>query len=769
MVDKFLKSKEQGLLVLALIPLLLIMVMLGGLGVYLWHLDAVVRAKFEGHRWALPAKVYARPMELYVGSELTQQDVLGELNRLHYQSGTAATPGTYVASANQLIIHLRGFLFPDEPVPEQVVRVQWSATGIASLASTVSDQTLVRMDPMIIGGIYPQQNEDRILMQLKDAPQGLIPALLATEDRNFYHHHGVSVRGTLRAVTVDLLHGQLRQGGSTLTQQLVKNFYLSDERTLRRKLQEMAMALLLELHYSKQEILQTYLNEVSLGQAGQHSIHGFGLAAQYYFGQPIQDLNLPQIALLVGVVKGPSHYDPRLHPHAARLRRNIVLANMLNEQVISRAQYSTYVQLPISVIRHPNASGTWYPAFMDVVRRQLHQDYKDADLESQGLRIFTTLDPRVQDAAQSAMNQVIKQLRARGRRLARIEGAALVSNPQNGELLAVLGGSDLQFTGYDRALDSSRQVGSLLKPAIYLTALASHHDTLATLLDNSPLTLAMANGSTWSPHNYEADAPASVTLIQALAHSYNLASVRLGMSVGLPAVITTLHNLGLQQDIPAYPSTLLGAITLTPWQVLGMYQTLVSNGFETPVRSIREVVDGEGKPLSRYDLDVRQVVDASAVYLLRQAMHQVMVSGTAAAASAALPQNTDMLGKTGTTNDLRDAWFAGATGNKLAVVWLGNDNNQPTGLSGATGALPVWIDLMRQLHPRPIDTPQPDNVAWVWVDPEHQAITTENCPGALMLPFFKDTLPTSTLDCQAAGASPVLDHMLDKIKGFFGR
>ncbi|NNM51809.1 MAG: hypothetical protein HKM02_06240 [Pseudomonadales bacterium] len=327
MVDKFLKAKEQGWLVLVLIPLLLMVVMLGGLGVYLWHVDAVVRAKFEGQRWALPAKVYARPMELYVGSELTQQDVLGELHRLHYQPGTAATPGTYVSSANQVIIHLRGFLFPDEQVPEQVLRVQWGSAGIASLASTVPDQTLVRIDPMIIGGIYPQQNEDRILMQLKDAPEGLVPALLATEDRNFYHHHGVSLRGTLRAVTVDLLHGQLRQGGSTLTQQLVKNFYLSDERTLRRKLQEMAMALLLELHYSKHEILQTYLNEVSLGQAGRHSIHGFGLAAQYYFGQPIQDLNLPQIALLVGMVKGPSHYDPRLHPHAAWLRRNTVLAN----------------------------------------------------------------------------------------------------------------------------------------------------------------------------------------------------------------------------------------------------------------------------------------------------------------------------------------------------------------------------------------------------------------------------------------------------------
>ncbi len=744
-----------------------------GLGLYLFQLDHWVRTQFEGHRWILPAKVYARPMELYAGAGLTEADVLAELHRLHYVEGAIRNPGYFSHEGTDLLVHLRRFVYADAQEAEQVVRLRFDGGKISALTSTQTDQNLVRLDPLIIGSIYPAQQEDRILMRLAEAPPGLLQALLATEDRDFYHHHGVSLRGIARAMLIDLWHGHLRQGGSTLTQQLVKNFYLSDERTLRRKLREIAMALLIELHYSKNEILEAYLNEVTLGQAGKHAIHGFGLASQYYFGQPVTDLSLEQAATLVGMVKGPTLYDPRTHRLQALNRRNIVLANMLHEHFIQSAQYQRLIRRPLVVIRHPDASGTLFPAFMDVVRQQLKQDYKDEQLQTQGLRIFTTLDPRVQRAAEAALQGTLAHLRHSARSRAGLQGPVLVSNPQNGELLAVVGSADPVFMGYNRALVSARQVGSLLKPGIYLTALASHHASLISRLDNSPLKLE-EQGHRWQPHNAEPDAPLQVTLEEALKHSYNLASIRLGLAEGLPQVIATLHRLGIEQTIPQYPSTLLGAISLTPWQILGFYQTIASSGFRIPVRAIREVVDRSGQPLSRYEVENEQVVSASALYLLWQALHAVTVSGTASAAGHQLPGLTDMAGKTGTTNELRDSWFAGFTGNRLAVVWVGRDDNHPMGLAGAQGALPVWISLMRQIHPQPTALPQPEDIVWAWVDPLQQALSQETCAGAVYRPFFSDTLPKTTGNCTAKPTTAVapasqVESLVDHIKSLWGK
>lgn len=767
---KGINRQKQGGFVLAL----LVLVLLAGVlfaGFWIYQLDQFVRQSFEQHRWVLPAKVYARPMELYEGETLSASELRDELGRLHYQPGSVERAGHWQEQNGAILVHMRGFVFPDASVAEQVVRLSFSTCCITHMASSVSGEDVVRLDPLIIGSLYPRQNEDRILMRMGDAPPGLLNALLATEDRDFYSHHGVSVRGTMRAFWVDLLHGQLQQGGSTLTQQLVKNFYLSDARTIGRKLHEMAMAVLLELHYSKQDILQSYLNEVNLGQAGQHSIHGFALAAQYYFGQPVHDLNLDQVATLVGMVKGPSLYDPRLHPRLALNRRNVVLANMLHEHMISPDKFAELKTLPLMVLRHPNASGSLFPAFIDVVRIQLQQEYRDQDLASEGLRIFTTLDPRTQLAADHAVHHVIDHLRQTSRSHHGLQGSVLVSNPQNGELLALVGSADAVYSGFNHALFSARPVGSLLKPAIDLTALSSHHWTLASMLDNSPLTLT-DHGQVWQPHNDEAGAPGQVTLEDALVHSYNLANIRLGMQVGLPAVIATLHQLGVDTEIPALPSVLLGAISLTPWQILNMYQSIAAQGFRQPVHAIRVVVDSQNRTLVRNDSDTLQVANTSAVYLLQHAMHAVMISGTAAAAGQALSAQTDMAGKTGTTNALRDSWFAGFTGNRLAVVWVGRDDDRPMGLAGAQGALPIWIHLMQDLHPLPVPWPQPEDVQWAWVNPQQQTLSGENCPGSRYLPFFQDTMPTGTDSCPSSAVAPasttgVVSHVLDTLKGLF--
>jgi len=509
------------------------------------------------------------------------------------------------------------------------------------------------------------------------------------------------------------------------------------------------MAMLLEVHYSKDEILECYLNEVNIGQNGNRSINGFGLAAQFYFGQPVSELSLHQVALLVGLVKGPSYYNPWRNPQRALARRNTVLDNMLVQGRITRAQYDKAKAKPLGILIQPTAGLSLHPAFVDVVRRQLKQEYKEDDLNSEGLRIFTTLDPRVQSAANAAFNQTLKQLRSRNRKMQDLQGSVVVSNPENGELLAVVGGYG-SFTGYNRAVDANRQVGSLLKPAVYLTALGTGQYTLLTPLDDSAVEIEGASGKIWRPENYDRQDHGIVPFYDALAHSYNQSTIRLGMTVGIPAVIKTLKELGVREELPNYPSLLLGTVDMSPMEVMELYQPFAANGFQAPPRAIREVVNSQGKRLTRYGLDVRQVYDPAALYQVNYALQQVMRNGTGAAAYQRLPGNLVMGGKTGTTNDLRDAWFAGYTGNYLAVVWVGHDDNRSTGLTGATGALPIWTDMMSRLHPVSLAPAQPEGITWIWADRATGKLSADKCPGAIYIPFPTQGIPVEMTACAAA-------------------
>ncbi|MBK7301251.1 MAG: penicillin-binding protein 1B [Moraxellaceae bacterium] len=746
-----------------IVTLLLLLIMLGmlcvvGIGIYALSLDGTVRQKFEGKRWAIPAKVYTRPLELYSGASVTKADVLAELELLHYRrQDNYEGAGVYTEKNGELFVHTRGFVFSDGIERAQVLKLQFDGNILSDLASTEANNTgIVRLEPLIIGGIYPKHNEDRVLMQLKEAPKYLEQALLSTEDKDFYHHFGVSIRGTLRAILVNLTSGQLRQGGSTLTQQLVKNFYLTDERSIKRKVNEALMALLLEWHYDKKEILETYLNEVNIGQNGNRSINGFGLAAQFYFGQPISELSLHQVALLVGLVKGPSFYNPWRNPERALERRNIVLANLFKDGHITQSQFEKAKEKPLGILKNPTSGLSVFPAFLDVVRRQLKQEYQEDDLSSTGLRIFTTLDPRVQQSAESAFNQQVARLRNAGKRTNELQGAVVVANPESGELLAVVGGYGT-FTGFNRAIDASRQVGSLFKPAVYLTALATGKFNLVSPLDDGAVQVQSQSGDVWAPENYDHQSHGIVPLYDALAHSYNQATIRLGMDerVGVNAVIQTLKKLGVTQNLPNYPSLLLGTANLSPMEVLRLYQPFASNGFQTSPRTIREVVDAKGKRLTRYGLEVKQVFDPAALYLINYAMQQTMKNGTGSSAYRVLPQDLVMAGKTGTTNDGRDAWFAGYTGNYLAVVWLGNDDNKATGLSGGSGALPIWANMMSHLKPVSLNAVQPDNIQWQWLEKSTGKLSAEGCEGAILVPVLPDSV-TEASEC-ATNQAPVND------------
>jgi len=724
---------------------------------YVLWLDHRIRIEFEGKRWALPARVYASPMELYAGLSISNPELQRELRSLGYQQvKRPESAGEFAVSSNHIVLVSRRFEFWDGLEESRHVKLGFSNGIIDSVVDNKSvDQIpVVRLDPLLIGKIYPEHKEDRVLVEGDSIPDDLINALIAVEDRDFFSHFGVDPKGILRAAWVNLLEGGIRQGGSTMTQQLVKNFFLNRERTLWRKFNEMIMSLILEYHYSKREILTAYVNEIYLGQHGSLAIHGFGTASEYYYSRPLDELQLDQIALLVGLVRGASYYNPRRHPARAKKRRDLVISLMEEQGYLEPEHAKRARSRSLGIAAIPGWSSARYPAFLELVRRQLQTDYKSEDLRNEGLRIFTTLDPRIQDTGESAVQRRLQQLeRSRGLERGSLQAAGIMSGIETGEVLALIGSRDQSIAGFNRALDARRPIGSLVKPAVYLTALSrpEKFNVITPLVDKS-VSIPQKDDKNWKPDNYDGKEHGTIALRTALINSYNLATVRLGLELGNPAVQDTLRQLGIDGNIPDYPSLFLGSLELSPLQVAQMYQTLASNGFRIPLKTIREVLDKSGNPLQRYPISIRQTLDSKAVYLINYLLTQVVKQGTARSAAARLPSLMPLAGKTGTTNDLRDSWFAGFGDNILGVVWLGRDDNKPAGLTGASGALQVWSDIMREVKPAPLSLLTPDGIEWLNIQDGKQVIG--QCTGAISLPFIKPHFPPRSIRCDNGTRKP---------------
>jgi penicillin-binding protein 1B len=735
---------------------------------YAFHLDVQIRQQFEGKRWSLPAKVYARPLELFPGKSLLMKELLAELKDLDYFPHNAASvAGSYQVDGASILLHTRPFKFWDGRERAQRVRVRFSGESIQAIDSLADGlpRSLIRLDPVQIASIYPSHNEDRILVRLDDVPERLLEGLIAVEDQDFYNHHGVSLRSIARAFVANLRAGHTVQGGSTLTQQLVKNYFLTNERSLWRKINEAIMAFLLEYHYSKDAILQAYLNEIYLGQDGRRAIHGIGLASQFYFGRSVKELSLAQQALIVAMVNGPSYYDPRRHPKHAIERRNLVLRVMRKSGFITPDEASQAMASPLDVVQKPGSKVNRYPAFMDLVRRQLRENYREEDLRTEGLSIFTTLDPQVQEAAQRTVSRELAELeRYYGIPSDTLESAVIVSNTVSGEIEAIVGGRDSQLAGFNRVIDAHRQVGSLMKPVVYLTALEQKQRyTLATLLKDEPMKVELAEGKSWTPENYEHVSHGEVPAFEALAHSYNQATLQLGMSLGVDSVIATLRRLGVSRPVNIYPSVLLGATELSPLDVTQLYQTLANGGFTAPLRSIRAVLDADGHPLQRYELELHQVADPQAVYELNRNLEVVAREGTARHLYDTLPSDLTLAGKTGTTDDLRDSWFSGFTGDRLAVVWLGRDDNKPAGFTGSTGAMRIWGSLFQRIGAQPLQLVPPEGMEELWVNRDTGAVSQSDCGNSVRLPFVKevaDQLPK--VSCDKPRKKNLLEEMFGK-------
>jgi penicillin-binding protein 1B len=713
----------------------------------------------------VPAKVYARPLELFVGQKLAKDDFLKELDALGYRRESAANgPGAVSVAGNNLELHTRGFQFYESREPSQRVRVRFSGDYVAGLSqANGSSLAVARLEPMLIGGLYPAHQEDRLLIKLEQVPPYLVETLVAIEDREFFSHFGVSPKSIARAVWVNATAGQVVQGGSTLTQQLVKNFFLTNERSLIRKATEAMMAVLLELHYDKQDILEAYLNEVFLGQDGQRAVHGFGLASQYFFSQPLSELKLEQVALLVGMVKGPTYYNPRRNPERALVRRNLVLDVLAEQGVVTLEVAAAAKQKPLGVTQRGSMADSSFPAFLDLVKRQLREDYREEDLTEEGLRIFTSFDPILQLKAESALADSLKRLSGR-KGVDEVEAGMVVTNPETGEVQVLIGSRQPRYAGFNRALDAVRPIGSLIKPAIYLAALERPSQfTLTSLLEDQPFSIKGQDGQVWSPQNYDRKAHGTVYLYQSLVNSYNLSSAKLGLELGVPNVLKTLERLGVSRKWPAYPSMLLGAGALTPLEVADMYQTIANGGFNTPLRGIRSVLTAEGEPLKRYPYQIQQRFDAGAIYLLQHAMQRTMREGTGRSVYSRLPSSLALAGKTGTSNDSRDSWFAGFSQDLLAVVWLGRDDNGPTPLTGATGALQVWTDFMIKADPLPLDMPLPDNVVQAWVNAASGQGSDPSCPNVVQMPYIRGSEPVPG---QACGIQAPVDSVMDWVRGW---
>lgn len=742
------------------------------LALYGVYLDSQIRSRIEGKVWQLPAAVYGRMVNLEPGMSYSQKEMISLLEGMQYRQVSRITrPGEFSVRGNTIDIQRRPFDFPDGKEGQINARLIFTNDRLAQIQNLENQRNFgfFRLDPRLITMMQSPNGEQRLFVQRSGFPDLLVDTLVATEDRHFYQHDGISFLSIGRAFLANITAGRAVQGGSTLTQQLVKNLFLTNERSLWRKANEAYMALIMDYRYSKDRILELYLNEVYLGQSGNDQIRGFPLASLYYFGRPVNELSLDQQALLVGMVKGASLYNPWRNPQLTLERRNLVLRLLQNQQIIDEDLYNMLSARPLGV-QPKGGVITPQPAFMQLVRQELQQRLGDKVKDLSGVKIFTTLDPVSQDAAEKAVEEGIPALRA-ARNVSDLESAMVVVDRFSGEIRAMVGGAQTQYAGFNRAMQARRPVGSLAKPPTYLTAL-SQPDTfrLNTWLADEPLSLKQPNGQVWQPNNYDRQFRGRVMLVDALANSLNVPTVNLGMTVGLDQISNTLQRLGIPKEvIQTVPAMLLGAISLTPMEVAQEYQTIASGGNRAPLSALRSVIAEDGSVLYQSFPQAERAVPAQAAYLTLYGMQQVVERGTSRSLAVKFP-NYHLAAKTGTTNDLRDSWFAGIDGKEVAITWVGRDNNGPAKLTGANGALTLYRRYLENQTPLALMLTPPEGIATMTVDGGGQFICNGSAGRAL--PVWTENpqaLCQSAQQQQPAPAQQNDSGVADWIKEMFGQ
>ncbi|CAH1572925.1 penicillin-binding protein 1B [Vibrio rotiferianus] len=704
------------------------------------YLDSVVKDRFDGQLFDLPTVVYARILHLSPGENITIKEMRNELDVLNYRKVSQPRyPGEYSSSSTRIELIRRPFEFADGPEPDRHVMLHFSDSGLKRIQSLESkgDLGYLRIEPKMLGMLEKDQNEQRLFLRRDQFPEILVDALLATEDRDFYQHDGVSPLAIGRALVANIKAGRTVQGGSTLTQQLAKNLFLTRDKTLWRKVREAYIALILDYRYSKDRILEAYLNEVYLGQSGGDAIHGFALASRYYFGQPIQELRIDQLAMLVGMVKGPSYYNPIRYPERTKTRRDLVLRLLMQQEMLTAQQYEQAVNRPLDTQSHPRIASR-QPAYFQQLNIELKEKVGDNFKAETGLRLFTSLDPVSQSKLEQAIAKKVPELAKRAGK--DLEAAAVAVDRHSGEIRAMVGGKRVGYEGFNRALNASRPIGSLVKPAIYLTALEQPEKyNLATTLHDTPLSLKGSKGTVWSPRNFDRKFRGDVPLYLALAKSLNVPTVRLGMQLGIPEVSDTLERLGVDKsEIRPVPSMFLGAFSLTPFEVAQMYQTVTNSGKRAKLSALRSVIDMDGNVIYQSLPRSTQAVDQQAAWLTTYAMKQGVAQGTGRFLQSQFAWAA-LAGKTGTSNDSRDSWFVGIDGREVTTVWLGRDDNKSTKLTGSSGALRVYAEYLKQRIPERLELPWPNEVTTLGFQKATNGALEMNCRSEYKLPVWDKT------------------------------
>jgi len=670
--------------------------------------DAVTK-KFEGRKWVHPSKIYSDSYLLYVGIRVRPEDLREKLRRLGYVQ-TASQPRSkgeyrYPAGGALLEVYLHDFAYPTEAFKGIPVKISLQDSVVTRIENATNAQELfsLELEPELATGLYERTWQERQVVKLNEVPPLLIRAVLAIEDERFYSHHGIDPIGLLRASWVNLKNLGLVQGGSTLTQQLMKNFFLSDERKLSRKAKEAVMALIAERKYSKDEILENYLNEIYLGQKGSQGIFGVSEAAQFYFSRQLNELSVGEMALMAGLIRAPNRLSPYRSLEAATKRRNVVLTKLLDDQIITRKQYDIASKEPLrhrELIKVVNDA----PFYVDYLKRELAENYSDEVLKQEGLRIFTSLDLHLQKIAERALSSGLKKLEESHASLRRkpdedsLEGAIIVLRPQTGEIKAMVGGRSYAKSQFNRVFQAKRQPGSVFKPFVYLAAFIYGGQEGGryypdTQVSDSKFTWVY-DKQEWQPNNYNDDYFGSVTVRRALEMSLNSATSRVARDVGIRRVRDIAHRMGIQSTLPAVPSLSLGSAEVTPLEIAVAFSTLANNGVRTQPLAVKQVVNADTKVLEKRDVRVEQILSPSVAFMMNNLLKGVLDRGTAAQARS-WGFNRPAAGKTGTTNDYKDAWFVGYTPDLLALVWVGFDNQNKVGLSGAQAALPIWTEFMK--------------------------------------------------------------------------
>ncbi len=742
---------------------------------WLLDLDRIVASRFEGRRFSVPSRVYAAPIVIYPGVDWQQLDLSGWLARMGYREQSEAGPlevGSYRWLPGRLRVHLRGFDHPELPEEDRKVEFRLEEGRVREIHDDRGAAVdIVALEPEPISSFFGLEREQRDLVEIEQVPDHLISAIYAIEDRRFEEHHGIDPRRIVGALLANLRAGGIRQGGSTLTQQLVKNFFLTPERTLRRKLTEALMALIVEARYEKPQILEAYLNEIYMGRRGSTSIHGVGEASRFFFGKRVVDLDLDESALLAAVIQSPNAMSPHRHPDRAKDRRNLVLELMENQGRVSSEAASSARGRKLSLAAIALESGQ-DRYFLDELARQLPEVYDEALLSVEGLRIYSTLDTMIQRAAVRALQEGLDSLEARlgtaktgegGEPLAPLQGCLLAMRPQTGEILAMVGGRDYATSQWNRCTLARRQVGSVFKPIVYAAALSPQSGpiiTLASIVPDEPFQVETSDGL-WEPVNYDKKFRGPVLVRDALERSLNVPAARIGQAVGIGKVVEMARRLGIESFLPAVPSLALGTAEVSPLEIVTAYSTFANGGLRPTPRNFIGLLDGRGVGQEQWPLaGSRRVLDPGTAFLTTSMLEGVVDRGTGVGIRARGLRGP-IAGKTGTTDDEYDLWFVGFTPEIVAVVWVGYDEPRPIGVPSSRGALPIWADFMTEVTGERVRGAfaKPTGVERIEIDPISGARALAGCRERRVEFFLAGTTPKNTCPRGASPGSSFFDRL----------